>query len=125
MSAGSVSDAERIAAAVLAVPGVVGLHDGAFGEIATYLPGRRVPGVRIDPEGPAGRTGWSGGGSGRVEVYLVARYPEPIPALATTVRARLIRLVAGRAVDIYVEDYATGDAADEPPSAGLPPTVGR
>lgn len=37
--------ADRVAEAVLAVPGVAGLNGGAFGEVATYLPGRRVVGV--------------------------------------------------------------------------------
>ncbi len=36
--------------AVLAVPGVVDLHGGAFGEVATYLPGRRVHGIRLRPD---------------------------------------------------------------------------
>ncbi len=39
--------ADRVAAAVLTVRGVTGLHGGVFGETATYLPGRRVPGVRL------------------------------------------------------------------------------
>lgn len=39
--------ADLVAAAALAVPGVAGLHTGAFGEVATYLPGRRVNGVRV------------------------------------------------------------------------------
>ena len=39
--------ADSIAAAVLAVPGVAALHPGMFGEVGTYLPGRRVTGVRI------------------------------------------------------------------------------
>ncbi len=39
--------ADRIAAAVLAVPGVHALHAGVSGEVATYLPGRRVDGVRV------------------------------------------------------------------------------
>ena len=39
--------AERLAAAVLAVPGVAALHPGMFGEVGTYLPGRRVAGIRI------------------------------------------------------------------------------
>ena len=38
--------ADIVAAAVLAVPGVTGLHAGAWGEAATYLPHRRVPGVQ-------------------------------------------------------------------------------
>jgi len=38
--------ADDLAAAVLAVPGVARLNGGALGEIGTYLPGRRVPGIR-------------------------------------------------------------------------------
>ncbi|WP_051198339.1 Asp23/Gls24 family envelope stress response protein [Gordonia shandongensis] len=44
--------AKRIARAVLAVPGVVDLDGGLFGEVATYLPGERVSGVQLsDDEG--------------------------------------------------------------------------
>ena len=39
--------ADRVAAAVRNVPGVADLHTGAFGEVATHLPGRRVGGVQI------------------------------------------------------------------------------
>jgi len=42
--------ADRVAAVVLAVDGVIALHGGVFGETATYLPGRRVPGVRLSQE---------------------------------------------------------------------------
>lgn len=42
---------EVIAAAVLATDGVAGLHGGMFGEAATYLPGRRVSGIRIGDDG--------------------------------------------------------------------------
>ena len=38
---------DRLAAAVLAVPGVEALHPGMFDEVGTYLPGRRVAGIRI------------------------------------------------------------------------------
>ncbi|WOC12290.1 Asp23/Gls24 family envelope stress response protein [Gordonia sp. MP11Mi] len=44
------SAAEQIADAVLALPGVVDLHSGLFGEVATYLPGRRVTGVAVGDE---------------------------------------------------------------------------
>ncbi|WP_103342320.1 hypothetical protein [Amycolatopsis sp. CA-126428] len=47
MTPGAGIDPDRIAAAVQALAPVAGLHSGRFGEIATYLPGRRVPGVRI------------------------------------------------------------------------------
>jgi uncharacterized alkaline shock family protein YloU len=39
--------ADEVAGLVLSVPGVVRLHAGVFGEAATYLPGRRVSGVRL------------------------------------------------------------------------------
>ena len=38
---------EQVAAAVLSVPGVHDLHGGVLGEVATYLPGRRVNGIRL------------------------------------------------------------------------------
>ena len=40
---------ETVAAAVLAVPGVAGLHGGAFGDVATYLPGARIAGASAPP----------------------------------------------------------------------------
>ena len=36
--------------AVLQVPGVAGLHGGEHGTVATYLPGRRVRGLRVEEE---------------------------------------------------------------------------
>ena len=42
--------AEAVAAAVLAHPGVARLSGGPFGTIASYLPGRRVIGVRLPLE---------------------------------------------------------------------------
>ena len=39
-------EVDLLAAAVRAVPGVAALHPGMFGEVGTYLPGRRVPGIR-------------------------------------------------------------------------------
>ncbi len=49
---------DRVAAAALSVPGVHDLHGGVLGEVATYLPGRRVGGraaarrQHLDPPGP-------------------------------------------------------------------------
>ena len=53
-------DAEHVAALARAAPARATLCRGMFGEIATYLPGRRVPGVRVGP--------------GSAEIDLVARY---------------------------------------------------
>jgi hypothetical protein len=83
-------EAEAVAAAVRGCPSVAGLAAGSFGEAATYLPGKRVLGVRMT--------------SDRLDIHVVARYGVPIPVLAAEVRAALARLARGRAVDIRVED---------------------
>jgi hypothetical protein len=40
-------DVEAVAAAVEGCAGVSGLDSGRFGEVASYLPGRQVPGVIV------------------------------------------------------------------------------
>ena len=89
MSAAGNEQADRIAAAVLAVPGVAGLHAGMFGEVATYLPGRRVTGVRI--------------GSDAVEVHVSVVIDVPIRATAIAVRQAVAPLTT-LPVDVTVED---------------------
>lgn len=83
--------ADRVAAAVLALPGVAGLHTGIFGEVATYLPGRRVEGVRLRPD--------------RAEVHLVLAWGAPVEVTAAAVR-RVAAAVAGTVVDVSIEDVA-------------------
>ena len=39
--------ADELADRLLAHPSVARLHGGQYGEIATYLPGRRITGVRV------------------------------------------------------------------------------
>jgi uncharacterized alkaline shock family protein YloU len=84
--------AEVVAAAVLAVPGVVRLHGGRFGELGTYLPGRRVTGVRIDDEG--------------TEVHVVVSDRVPVPHTAAQVQ-RAVSAVAPMPVRVHVEDIDT------------------
>lgn len=87
---------ERVAAAVLAHPAVARLHGGPFGSVASYLPGRRVVGVRA-AEGAAAEP---------VEVSVVVRWPAgaSLPVLAEEIAA-LVRGVAGeRPVDVRVAD---------------------
>ena len=83
---------EVVAAAVLAVPGVVRLHGGRFGELGTYLPGRRVTGVRIDDEG--------------TEVHVVVSDLVPVPETAARVQ-RAVSAVAPMPVRVHVEDIDT------------------
>jgi hypothetical protein len=80
---------ELVAAAVLAVPGVAGLHGGAFGEVATYLPGAKIAGVRITDD--------------RIQIHLTAAAGYPVHDLADAVRAA-VRPIAGQPVDVTIED---------------------
>lgn len=84
------AEAEAIAATVRGCPSVVDLVGGRFGEMATYLPGKRITGVRVTDD--------------RIGILLVGRCGIPIPDLAAEVRAALSHLSQGRAVDIRVED---------------------
>jgi len=81
--------ADQVAAAVLAVRGVTGLHGGMFGETATYLPGRRVPGVRLTED--------------VTDIHLSLAYGAPVFATAQQVRTAVAALVPGP-VNVTVED---------------------
>jgi hypothetical protein len=105
-------DAERVAAAVEKVPSVARLSSGSTGaEIATYLPGRRVRGVRVDEE--------------TVEVHVVARWPAVLPEVGDAVRSAAGPLVGGRAIEVVIDDLDV-PGLDEPtePVAELPPAGG-
>ncbi len=91
--------ADRVVAAVLAVPGVVRLHSGAFGEVATYLPGRAVTGVRLRPDG--------------AEVHLVVSSDRPVPEVAGDAHEAVRVLVPGP-VHVFIEDV------DLPPTSPAP-----
>jgi NADPH-dependent curcumin reductase CurA len=84
--------AELIANAVLAVPGVAGLHGGMFGEVATYLPGRRVLGVALGDDSCA--------------IHISVRYPAHVIETAERVRAALVPML-DVPVDVTVEDVLT------------------
>ncbi len=84
--------AERVAATVTAHPGVARLHGGMFGAVATYLPGRRLIGVRI------------GVGDEPVEVGVVLTLDRPIPDIVAVLRREVSALCGGAAVDITVGD---------------------
>ena len=82
---------DRLAAVVLATEGVAALHPGVFEEVATYLPGRRVQGIRVTDHG--------------CEIHVVLDWGAPIWATASAVRQAAARLVEG-AVDVTVADIA-------------------
>lgn len=73
--------ADRLAAAIRAVPGVADLHSGRFGEVALLYPRHRVTGLR--------RT------SDALEVWLVVDLsaPRPLADIAAEVRAMVTPLI--------------------------------
>jgi uncharacterized alkaline shock family protein YloU len=84
--------ADSIAGAVLAVPGVAALHPGMFGEVGTYLPGRRVTGVRITDD--------------TVDVHVTVHEGVDLRGTAAAVRDAVARVTARPTVDVTVEDIA-------------------
>jgi hypothetical protein len=92
--------AEAVAAAVLAHPGVARLSGGPFGTIASYLPGRRVVGVRLPLED-----------TDPVEIAVVARMGMPLPLLADELGAAVVAVVGPVAVDVTVADVETAEVA--------------
>ncbi|WP_159943023.1 MULTISPECIES: hypothetical protein [unclassified Nocardiopsis] len=86
--------ARRLAEEAAAFPDVVELSSGAFGTLATPVPGGRVPGVAVRPDS--------------VEVGVVVRFGRPLPELAAELRRGLAPLAGGRTVHISVEDVVAG-----------------
>ncbi|WP_375482044.1 Asp23/Gls24 family envelope stress response protein [uncultured Jatrophihabitans sp.] len=95
-------DVPGVAEAVRACPGVADLDEGLAGSVVSYLPGSRVPGVRVDAE--------------RVTVQIRAQWGVPVAELGRHVRAAVSPLVGGRTVDVVVSDIDTpaSDGADSP-----------
>lgn len=86
--------------AVLACPGVVALNGGGLAPVATYLPGRRVAGVRLDEH--------------RILVSVTVARGCKVPELAEQIRANLWSFAAGRPVDLHVADVADQPGAPRP-----------
>jgi hypothetical protein len=93
-------DVDAVAAAVRACAGVAELDGGRFGEVASYLPGRKVPGVVVSDR--------------RVLVQVRSRWGIPAPELAALITTVLAPLIRGYPVDVVVADI------DDPPGTPQP-----
>ena len=97
MSSDATADpAEAVASAVLAVDGVTALHAGVVGEVSTYLPGRRVNGVKLREDG--------------CEVHVVIAWDRPVVETADAVRTAVEHLVDGP-VHVTVEDVSAPEVS--------------
>ncbi len=103
-------DPDAIAAAVLACPQVAGLSGGLIGEVATYLPGRRVTGVRLAPSA--------------VEVSVIANFGPTVTEIADAVRAAVRGVAGPGVVDVVIADLAVAAATpdEHPPTDAVTPT---
>ncbi|WP_028473288.1 hypothetical protein [Nocardioides alkalitolerans] len=81
-----------IADAVRAVPEVDDLHGGALGEVATLLPGERIPGLRLRDDA------W--------EVHVTLVWGASVASSAASVRRALAGLAGERPIHVVVEDFA-------------------
>jgi hypothetical protein len=89
-------DVDAVAAAVWGCSGVAALDGGPFGEVASYLPGRKVTGVVV--------------GDGRVTVQVRSRWGIPAPDLAALITTVVAPLAGHRRVDVVIADI------DDPPA---------
>jgi hypothetical protein len=91
------AEVDAVAAVVLGCPGVSALDGGRFGEIASYLPGRVVPGVAVDED--------------RIRVQVRSAWGIPAAELAALITLALAPLAGPRPVDVTIADI------DDPPPA--------
>jgi hypothetical protein len=90
---------DPIVAAVLACPQVAGLHGGRDGQAVTYLPGRRITGIRITVD--------------EVAIHVVACYPAVMEQVAGQIRRA--PFAGGLRVDVAIEDLAVpGEPSSHP-----------
>jgi hypothetical protein len=73
------------------------LDGGPFGEVASYLPGRTVPGVAVDDS--------------RIRVQVRSEWGVPAADVAALITAALTPLAGPRPVDVAIADI------DDPPAA--------
>jgi hypothetical protein len=86
-------DADTVAGIAVGVPGVHSLHPGMFGEVATYLPGRRVAGVRITDN--------------TIDVHVVVDADAKVRQTAAAVRRAVADVYPAHSVDVTVEDIGS------------------
>ena len=91
------TEIDAIAAIVRGCAGVSALDSGPFGEVASYLPGRIVPGVAVDDS--------------RIRVQVRSEWGVPATDLAAQITAAVAPLAGPRPVDVTIADI------DDPPAA--------
>jgi len=89
-------DVDAMARSVEACPAVASLSSGPAGLAVSYLPGKRVEGVRVTDE--------------VVEVHVVARWGVTVQLVDREVRHAVARMTGGRRLDVVIEDVDVPEA---------------
>ena len=92
--------ADIVATAVTSVPGVAALHGGMFGEVGTYLPGRRITGVRLS--------------EGVTDIHVTLFFGFPVRSTAARIRD-VVSGVVGGTVNVTVEDVVAPVSTESGP----------
>ena len=100
-------DVDAVHTAVSDCPGVARVGGGSLAALTTYLPGRRIPGIRISPES--------------VEIEVAVQWGATVADLSRDIHAAVAGLVSGRRVDVTIADIVLPgeDATQAPP---VPPS---
>jgi len=83
-------DVDAVARRVEGCPAVDSLSSGPVGLAVSYLPGKRVEGVRVADD--------------VVEVHVVARWGVTVQVVDREVRGAVSSMTAGRRLDVVIED---------------------
>ncbi len=83
-------DVEALARAVEGCPSVAWLAPGRGAEVATYLRGRRITGIRVV--------------EGQLEVHVAARYGPSMPEVADEVRSAVAAHLGDKPVAVFIDD---------------------
>jgi hypothetical protein len=97
---------EAVATAAAGCAGVSALDSGRSGEVASYLPGRQVPGVIVRAES--------------VLVQVRSRWGVPATDLLGQITAAVTPIAGDRRVEVVI-----GDIDDPPVADHLPPATGQ
>jgi uncharacterized alkaline shock family protein YloU len=104
------------AEAALGTVGVLALHGGAIGEVATYGDGGRVEGVRLRPS------------DGVLTLHVVVEYGRPVDEVSAELRRRVRAALAQQApsaviarIDVHVADVRPGPPALPAETAAVEP----
>jgi hypothetical protein len=104
------TEIDAVAAIVRGCAGVSALDSGPFGEVASYLPGRIVPGVAVDDS--------------RIRVQVRSEWGVPATDVAAQITAAVAPLAGPRPVDVTIADIDDPPAA-QPTGAAVGETVSR